>query len=73
VGRERELVKFEMRRFTSPTLTAKNPGNREAAIELDHLHYNYCSIHSAHRAPRTMEARISDYVCSIEELVGLLK
>jgi hypothetical protein len=47
--------------------------NHEAAIALHFMHYNFCRIHKTLRVTPAMKAGLSNYVWSIEELVGLLK
>ena len=37
------------------------------------MHYNFCRIHKTLRVTPAMKAGLSNYVWSIEELVGLLK
>jgi hypothetical protein len=39
---------------------------------LHYMRYNFCRIHQTLRVTRAMEARISDHVCSLDEVIALL-
>ncbi len=44
----------------------------EHAIALYFMYYNFCRIHQTLRVTPGMEAGVSDYVWSLEEVVALL-
>lgn len=46
--------------------------NLKAAVALHFMHYNFVCIHQILQATPAMEARVSDHVWSLEEIVGLL-
>jgi hypothetical protein len=52
---------------------SKKVENHEAAVALHFVHYNFARIHQTLRVTPAMEARISDHVWSLEEIVDLLK
>jgi hypothetical protein len=43
-----------------------------AAAALHFAHYNFCRVHQTLRVTPAMEARLTDHVWSLDELVGLL-
>jgi hypothetical protein len=43
-----------------------------ASIALHFAHYNFCRLHQTLRVTPAMEARLTDHVWTLEELVGLL-
>jgi IS1 family transposase len=74
VERQNLTMRMSMRRFTRLTNAhSKKLENHEAAIALHYMHYNFCRIHSTLRVTPAMEAGLSGYVWSVEELVGLLE
>jgi IS1 family transposase len=73
VERQNLTMRMSMRRFTRLTNAfSKKVDNHYWAIALHYMHYNFCRIHQTLRVTPAMEAGISDYVWSIEEVVGLL-
>jgi hypothetical protein len=67
-------MRMSIRRFTRLTNGhSKKLSNREAAIALRYMHYNFCRIHMSLRVTPAMEAGISDHVWNIEELVKLME
>src|ERR1700755_2934745 len=73
VERSNLSMRMGMRRFTRLTNGfSKKLANHEAAIALHFMHYNFCRIHQTLRCTPAMEAKISDHVWSLEEIVGLL-
>jgi len=42
------------------------------AVALHFMHYNFCRIHQTLRVTPAMEAKISDHVWSINEIIGLI-
>ncbi len=62
-----------MRRFTGLTNAfSKKVANREAAIALHNMYYNFARIHQTLRVTPTMEAGISNHGWTLQEIVGLL-
>lgn len=63
-----------MRRFTRLTHAhSKKLANHEAAIALHYMQYNFCRVHSKLRVTPAMEAGLTNYVWTMEQLVGLLE
>jgi hypothetical protein len=52
---------------------SKKVENHEAAIALHYMYYNFARVHQSLRVTPAMAAGVSDYVWSLEEIVGLLK
>ena len=50
----------------------RKPRILQAAVALHFAHYNFCRVHQTLRVTPAMEARLTDHVWSLEELVGLL-
>ena len=62
-----------MRRFTRLTNGfSKKVENHAAAVALHFMHYNFCRIHQTLRVTPAMEAKVTDHVWSIEEVLALL-
>ena len=60
-----------MRRFTRLTNAfSKKVENHMASIALHFAHYNFCRVHGTLRATPAMEARLTDHVWSLDELVS---
>jgi len=63
-----------IRRFTRLTNAfSKKLENLKAAVALHFAYYNFCRIHSSLRVTPAMEARLTDHIWSLRELVGLLE
>ena len=63
-----------MRRFTRLTNAfSKKLENREAAIALHFMFYNFCRVHKTLRVTPAMEAGLATHVWTIEELVNLME
>jgi hypothetical protein len=59
-----------MRRFTRPTNAfSKKVENLTAAVSLHFAHYNFVRVHRTLRVTPAMEARVSDQLWSLDELV----
>jgi hypothetical protein len=72
--RQNLTMRMQMRRFTRLTNAfSKKIENHKHAIALYFMHYNFARIHQTLRVTPAMEAGVSDHVCSIEEIVALLK
>ena len=66
-------MRMSMRRFTRLTNAfSKKVENHMASIAVHFAHYNICRVHGPLRVTPAMEARLTDHVWSLEELVGLL-
>jgi IS1 family transposase len=66
-------MRMSMRRFTRlANAFSKKVENHEAAVALHFMHYNFCRIHQTLRVTPAIEAKVTDHVWSIEELVALL-
>ncbi len=73
VERQNLTMRMSMQRFTRLTNAfSKKAENHAYAVALHFMHYNFCRIHKTLRVTPAMEARLSDRVWSIEELIGLL-
>src|SRR5437667_6478018 len=73
VERQNLTMRMGMRRFTRLTNAfSKKLENLEHAVALHYMHYNFCRIHQTLRVTPVMEAGISDYVWSLDELIALL-
>jgi len=73
VERQNLTMRMRMRRFTRLTNGfSKKIENHAYALALFYMHYNFCRIHQTLRVTPAMEARISDHVWSIEEVVALI-
>jgi len=71
--RQNLTMRMSMRRFTRLTNAfSKKLENHEAAVALHFMYYNFCRIHQALRVTPAIEAKITDYVWDIEEIVRLL-
>jgi IS1 family transposase len=74
VERQNLTMRMSMRRFTRLTNAfSKKLDNLKAAVAVYFMHYNFARIHQTLRVTPAMEARVSDHVWSIEEIVGLLE
>lgn len=66
--------KAGMRRFTRLTNGfSKNVENHADNVAFYFMHYNFCRVHQTLRVTRAMEAKLTDDVWEVEELVGLLE
>src|SRR2546430_14817162 len=63
-------MRMNMRRFTRLTNAfSKKVENLRAAVSLHFAHYNFVRVHRTLRVTPAMEARVSDRLWSIDELV----
>jgi hypothetical protein len=61
---------MSMRRFTRLTNSfSKKVENLAAAVALHFAHYNFVRVHRTLRVTPAMEARVSDRLWSLDELV----
>ena len=73
VERQNLTMRMSMRRFTRLTNGfSKKIDNHEASIALHFVWYNFVRIHQTLRCTPAMEAKLTDHVWTIEELLGLL-
>jgi transposase-like protein/IS1 family transposase len=70
VERSNLTIRMSMRRFTRLTNAfSKKLANLRAAVALYFAYYNFCRVHSSLRVTPAMEARLTDHVWSIAELL----
>ena len=73
VERQNLTMRMQMRRFTRLSNGfSKKLENHEHAIALHFMHYNFCRIHQSLRCTPAMEAKVTDHVWSLDELISLL-
>jgi len=71
--RQNLTMRMNMRRFTRLTNAfSKKLENHKSAIALHYMHYNFCRVHQSLRVTPAMEARVTDHVWSVKEIVELL-
>jgi IS1 family transposase len=74
VERQNLTMRMSMRRFTRLTNAfSKKLANHEAAIALHFMHYNFCRQHKTLRVTPAMEAGISDYIWSMEDVLMMVE
>jgi len=74
VERQNLTMRMSMRRFTRLTNAfSKKVTNHEASVALHFAYYNFCRVHQTIRVTPAMEAKLTDHVWTIEELVALLE
>lgn len=72
VERQNLTMRMNMRRFTRLTNAfSKKVENHAHAVALHYMHYNFCRVHQTLRVTPAMEARVTDHVWSIEEILYL--
>ncbi|MBI3077678.1 MAG: IS1 family transposase, partial [Deltaproteobacteria bacterium] len=72
IERQNLTMRMSMRRFTRLTNAfSKKVENLKATVALHFMYYNFARIHQTLRVTPAMEARVSDHVWSIEEIIGL--
>jgi len=70
--RQNPTMRMSMRRFTRLTNGfSKKVENLAHAVSLYFMYYNFARIHQTLRVTPAMEAGVSDYVCSLEEIAAL--
>jgi IS1 family transposase len=73
VERQNLTMRMHMRRFTRLTNGFSKKAEMHALnIALHFAYYNFCKVHQTLRVTPAMEAKLTDHVWSVEELVGLL-
>jgi hypothetical protein len=70
IERQNLTMRMSMRRFTRLTNAfSKKVENLRAAVSLHFAHYNFVRVHRTLRVTPAMEARVSDRLWSLDELV----
>ncbi len=73
VERQNLTMRMSMRRFTRLTNAfSKKIENLEHAVALHFMYYNFCRVHQTLRVTPAMEAKVTDHVWAIEEILNLL-
>jgi IS1 family transposase len=71
--RQNLTMRMSMRRFTRLTNGfSKKIENHAYAISLHFMYYNFCRIHKTLRVTPAMEAKVTDRLWDIEDIVGLI-
>src|SRR5207302_5626243 len=71
VERQNLTIRMAIRRFTRLTNAfSKKLENLKAAIALHFAYYNFCRVHQTLRVTPCMEAKVTDHVWSIAELIA---
>ena len=66
-------MRMGIRRFTRLTNGfSKKIENHAASVALYFMHYNFCRVHKTLRVTPAMEAKLTNHVWSIEELLTAL-
>lgn len=64
---------MSMRRFTRLTNAfSKKIENLEHAVALHFMYYNFCRGHQTLRVTPAMEAKVTNHIWSIEEIIKLV-
>ena len=70
VERQNLTMRMAIRRFTRLTNAfSKKLANLKAAVALHFAYYNFCRVHKSLRVTPAMEARLTDHVWTIGELI----
>jgi IS1 family transposase len=73
VERQNLTMRMNMRRFTRLTNAfSKKVENLYYAVALHFMYYNFCRIHQTLRVTPAMEAKVTNHIWTIEEVLGLL-
>ncbi|MEW6616589.1 MAG: IS1 family transposase [Thermodesulfobacteriota bacterium] len=74
VERQNLTMRMSMRRFTRLTNGfSKKIENLFCAVALHFMYYNFCRIHKTLRVTPAMEAKVTDHLWRIDEIVELIK
>jgi len=74
VERQNLTMRMSMRRFTRLTNGfSKKVDNLYFAVALHFMYYNFCRIHKTLRVTPAMEAKITDHVWNIEDIINLIE
>lgn len=70
VERSNLSIRMGTRRFTRLTNAfSKKVENHAAAVALYFMHYNFCQVHQTLRVTPAMEAKITDHIWTVEEML----
>ena len=73
VERQNLTMRMNMRRFTRLTNGfSKKVENLGHAVALYFMHYNFCRVHQTLRVTPAMEAKVTDHIWGIEEILNLI-
>jgi len=73
VERQNLTMRMNMRRYTRLTNAfSKKVENLGYAVALHFMYYNFCRVHQTLRVTPAMEAKVTDHVWEIEEVLALL-
>jgi IS1 family transposase len=73
VERSNLSIRMGIRRFTRLTNAfSKKVENHAAAVALYLMHYNFCRVHKTLRVTPAMEAKLTDHIWSIDEMLGAI-
>jgi hypothetical protein len=73
VERQNLTMRMNMRRYTRLTNGfSKKVENLGHAVALYFMHYNFCRVHQTLRVTPAMEAKVTDHVWGIEEILNLI-
>jgi IS1 family transposase len=71
IERQNLTIRMQLRRFTRLTNAfSKKLENMKAALALHFAHYNFCRIHQTLRVTPAMEAKLTDRVWSLNDLLS---
>ena len=71
VERQNLSMRMGIRRFARLTNGfSKKVENHAAAVALYFMHYNFCRVHRTLRVTPAMEAKLTDHVWTIEEMLS---
>jgi len=71
--RQNLTMRMSMRRFTRLTNGfSKKVENHAYAVSLHFMYYNFCRIHKTLRVTPAMEAKVTDRLWDIEDIVKLI-
>jgi len=74
VERQNLTMRMNMRRFTRLTNAfSKKIQNLEYAIALHFMNYNFCRIHQTLRVTPAMEAKVTDHVWDMKDILTLIE
>ncbi|MCJ7563140.1 MAG: IS1 family transposase [Candidatus Aminicenantes bacterium] len=74
VERQNLTMRMNMRRFTRLTNGfSKKVENLYYAVALHFMYYNFCRIHQTLRVTPAMEAKVTDHVWDIKEIISLIQ
>src|SRR4030042_456786 len=72
VERQNLTMRMNMRRFTRLTNAfSKKVENLACAVALHFMYYNFCRIHQTLRVIPAMEAKVTDHIWDIEDILNL--